>query len=874
MRTTRKKYFPITRTFILLVILLLLIAFASWFFVNHIKFLFFSQADIQNRSMVSLAANIVDERINARLMRLQTIAQTPYSTKTHNVSENNTIKRLNYLKSEAEQMGYFGISLTDLEGNSISSNGDKYNVADNDQFQKALRGFTSVSNVEFYHPGWRNKKTAVIFQVPDFTGAEVKGSLSAAIDIEALSPILEGIDIPYSDASLFIVDENYFVIADTKNHSYNSPSLLRSSNYFSSAEKNLDLGINAKTGIKISGNFYSSDNNKNKQIMSFADLPSTGRWKLLAVSSKESILSAQRNIMLMSGFLILFVVLLIIITVIYLYIISWKYIRLRGISNAAMYKSGVHLFMMSELGEATDFDIDFTKFLGLNEDTLSFNFVQFMKEGQTVFPLDSIKKHDSFRFPFLTEDGRHIHLLIQIIGDNEAGFYPSFAIDVTNNEILQERLQVLAYTDLTTNIPNRESFILMVEELNKKCLKEPFKSCFLFIDINKSYKILEIFGHRLFQLMLREAADRLSLIAEESGANIYNLDNDDFVLVIANYNEMDEIMNIVCAVKKIFITPFTFGDALFDISCRFGVVSCPEYLIQTQIPPSDMFRYGEITVRLAKTNNNLFVLNMETYLSVINELDIERDLACSIRNNELVLNYQPIYDSNDDRITGVEALLRWKSPKHGNVPPNIFIPIAEKNGFINQLGDFVIGSVMDLAERINGKNIKVNFNVSSMQFIQSDFVNKLITKFQTLNLPPQSIGLELTESCLCEHIYELSEKLKLIRNAGITVSIDDFGTGYSSLSYLKDLPIDHLKIDRSFIHGIESSEKQRIIINSLSSLAEALGTHVVAEGVETQKELEMVLKSSCILIQGYLIAKPMPEDETLEFIDAFKGLNN
>lgn len=183
-------------------------------------------------------------------------------------------------------------------------------------------------------------------------------------------------------------------------------------------------------------------------------------------------------------------------------------------------------------------------------------------------------------------------------------------------------------------------------------------------------------------------------------AEIFNLESDDFVIVIDDYQDDSEMCSVANKVYGAFAMPFTLGDALYEVSLRIGLVSCTEYLRGAQISPSDMLRYGEIAGRLAKKSEGVFILDIESYLSAIKELDMEVDLINSIKNCELKVKYQPVYSFGPDRITAVEALLRWENERYGNVPPSTFIAIAERCGFINQLGDFAIDTALDLASRL------------------------------------------------------------------------------------------------------------------------------------------------------------------------------
>lgn len=875
MRKIFRSYFPTSYTFFFLIAFLAITFFAIFALLGHVRSIFFSHADTQNQSVVSMAASMVNERINAKLIQLQALAYTP-SSKINFSNKESLISRLEQLRPEAAKIGYDFIQLTDSEGNTVSTNGEKVDIVETDHFYRAIRGFTVISQVvsnDVTKSPRLSGERIVFLTVPVFSGAEVIGVLTAAIDVQKFF-ILQNIDIPYSGTFLCLIDKNNNVVEYSGSYLREFAHLTRSLNFFSPLSSLVgsdELKFLKEELSYLAGNMIKHHRStKDDRLISFASLPHSDQWKLVAVSSEESIRSQQNSIIMKIGALILLITLLMTLTAIYLYVMNWKYKRIRELSHSTIDKTGFHFFKISSDGNVVDFEEDFASFLGISPEKSVFNLKELMDERQTIFPA-KIEKDSSLKFSLSNSSSEKTFLLVQIIGNNEKGFFPAFAIDITKDELLQEKVRNLAYTDMTTNVPNRESFTLKVESLNQKCLSKSFKSALLFIDINNSHKIMEIFGHRLFQKMLRETAERLTSVSAKAESSIYNLDSDDFVIVIDDYDNIDQILDIAREVNKMFLDPFMLGDGPFEVSCRIGIVSCPEYQRRTPITPSDMIRYGEITLRLAKSNNDLFILDKESYLAVIKELDMEMDLQNSIRDEELELLYQPIYSFGSNRIIAVEALLSWKSKKHGAVSPSVFIPLAERSGFINKLGDFVIDTSFKFASTLKDKNIFVNFNVSTVQFYQMDFAEKLAARLEYHDLPPQSVGLEITESCLCKDIAELIEKLSMVRKCGIAVSIDDFGTGYCSLSYLKDLPVDYLKIDRSFMMGIETSDKQVKLLKGITNLAKSLGVEIVAEGIETKEQLEAVIGCGCSNIQGFYISKPMNETNTFKFISSYTG---
>jgi len=872
--------FHVTPVYVLFTALIILAVYVSMTYINQLKEVFSINYDAHSQSSTLLAAHVADERINSIFTNLHGLADNA-SVYNINGSGTNLEPCLAILRKETDKMGYKRIYLSNLSGSTVTTDGYKFNIAGDELFKKTIKGFSSTSGVSVdrifnkHHP----RTEVIYFSVPVLEHSKIVGALFATVPLEKAASLLRGSSVVYDGPSLFIIDSDNCVIAHSKVFRDERMYLGSSCSFFDfmsgllTADENEYLRKNIG---EISGNNIFAYKAKHyPRHISFAALLNTNGWKFVEVSSEDGLHALRKNTFYKAAVLFIAIVLVVILFMFILYILLLKYRKIKKLSQTTIDKSGLYLFMLSPNGDAVKCDKNFIQLLGFPEKTDSFNFTQFMDKNQTLFPLSSIKKEDSFRLSLRMPNGERIYLLVQIIGDSERGLYQSFAVDITKDERIQEQVRNFAYTDITTGLPNKKSCTIKIGELNKKCMKESFRSSFIFIDINNSRKILEVFGDKLSGMMLHEAAFRLSNIAHAFGGTLFSLGNDNFVIIFDNYDEEDDVINISKKINNTFLTPFSVGDGTFDVTCRIGIVFCLEYMKQTPVSPNDVFRYGEFAVSCAKTSNGLFVFDMEKYISIANELDVEIDLLQSIKNNELELHYQPVYNFKTRAITGFEALLRWMSPKHGNVPPAVFIPIAEKSGFINYLGDFVIDNTMNFAEKVKDRNIKVAFNVSTIQFMQADFVNKLITKFREHRLAFNSITVEITESCLYGRVTEMKEKLELLRNAGILVSIDDFGTGYSSLSYLKDLPADYLKIDRSFIKHLETSEKQQAIISSIVAIAEALDIIVIAEGVETKEQLDIITSNTnCYHIQGFLVAKPMPETEVLDFMVNFDGLDD
>lgn len=251
-------------------------------------------------------------------------------------------------------------------------------------------------------------------------------------------------------------------------------------------------------------------------------------------------------------------------------------------------------------------------------------------------------------------------------------------------------------------------------------------------------------------------------------------------------------------------------------------------------------------------------------------LQLEESMRTALKEQQFELHYQPQVDLHTNRVTKAEALIRWTHPEHGFVSPGDFIPIAEESGLIIEMGDWILETACKQAKQwvdAGLTNCKVSVNVSSVQFKQSALIEKVKAALDKSGLPPQLLELELTESAVMSDVEDNIDRLAEFQQMGITVAIDDFGTGYSSLSYLKRFPIDTLKIDRSFIDELASSENDVAIVKAIMLLADTMQLKVVAEGIETLEQLKILNQFGCQYIQGYFFSKPLPYEQFVSFAE-------
>lgn len=882
MKNKIKPRFFLTRTFVLLIIMLLLSSCLGIMLLLRTRDLYKEQDDAQTDSAVSLAANIVSERINTRIQMLSSITRIHSGAATREPRRvlAELKERLMYYAKTKNDMNYRHLFVADADGEVTNSEDCSYNIGDYDFFRQALRGSATTSSV-ISDPAGNHRHCGgfIAICVPVHMGAEVIGTLSAVMDLRYAALFLKDINIRYNGAVLFLVDGENTVIANS--------GVFRDLNMYVSAPTNVfkfmggilseqergELAIQMASAAGDSS-VYDYASKSTGRFISYVTLPNTNNWKLIAVSSSDSIRNSQQKLMMTLGTAFVVLALLLMTIILFVYFYAWRSSRLQHISNAMLNATGLHLLTLHPSGLAEDFDGRFAELLGLPPQTRSFSFDEEVStKGRKIFPHVPFKGGESLRLCCTAPDGRNIYLLIQIAEAAPSGIGQAVALDVTADENLQRRERELAYVNQLTHLPNVESFSIMLKDKIAAAGADYGAACF-FIGLDEKDHISEVFGRIVLQKVLIKTASLVAEAAREFGGEAYSLDYGDFVI----YCEEDDSRLLHSIVEKLRHTlraPFKIENHVIEIASSIGVITYQEYIKNNTPTVDEVFRNGIIAMNLARENDGIFVLDRDTYDSVLHNIELEHELLHAIKNGELALHYQPIYDATTDRIGAVEALARWNSPLFGAVPPDVFIPIAEKNGFINTLGDWVLDSCIEFARTLSKMDVCIEFNVSAIQLLQIDFAEKFASRVKNSGLPPHALGLEITESSIAfGRERSTREKLEAVRGAGMSIYIDDFGTGYSSFTYLKDMEAEWLKIDKSFIHGIDGSKDKREIFKAITAVAQTMGMKTIAEGVESREELETVLELGCLYIQGYLIAKPMSDEALLRFLADFSGLES
>jgi diguanylate cyclase (GGDEF)-like protein/PAS domain S-box-containing protein len=475
---------------------------------------------------------------------------------------------------------------------------------------------------------------------------------------------------------------------------------------------------------------------------------------------------------------------------------------------------------------------------------------------------------------FLRLDGSAIDVEVQgtaIVYDGEPAIHVSIR-DITERKKSEERINELAFYDQLTGLPNR-TFLL---ERLKQCMSASARSlnyaALLFIDLDDFKKLNDTLGHDMGDVLLKQVAQRLAACVRAEDT-VGRLGGDEFVVLLENLGtiDADAAQQTEVAGEKIRVVLsqlYQLGDTPYHCTPSIGatVFMGQNSTVDNLLKQADLAMYKS----KAAGRNALRFFNVEMERSVMARAALERDLRAAVRQQQFVLHYQPQI-TGDGVVTAAEVLVRWQHPQRGMVSPADFIPLAEETGLIVSLGAWVLETACAQLARWSQQpalaHLTISVNVSARQFHQSNFVPEVMSILDRTGARPDRLRLELTESLLVAQIDDVIEKMRLLKNCGVGFSLDDFGTGYSSLFYLSQLPLDELKIDRSFVMGIESRDDAVAICAATISLAHSLKLKVVAEGVETQAQryfLQTVHR--CDYLQGYLFSRPIPVHEFEEFV--------
>lgn len=434
--------------------------------------------------------------------------------------------------------------------------------------------------------------------------------------------------------------------------------------------------------------------------------------------------------------------------------------------------------------------------------------------------------------------------------------------DISKFKAQNDELQYLAYYDDLTGLYNRNYFVKLLGEFIRRADEEQCVVSVLFIDIDDFRKINDGMGMVVGDEVVQQYGQYLGSFSSDN-VIVCHMNSDIYCMAIYDPCGSRSVEHIHKSIQERIGQGFLLSTGLdIRLTVSIGVAEYPE----ASKSVLELINCAEIVMFKAKAGGKASIQYFDAPIlqDFLQTVNIENKLKEAVFKKNFCLHFQPQYYTESRKLRGVEALIRWKVEENKMISPSIFIPIAEKNGAIIPIGNWVMEeSIRHYAEwkRKFGIPFIMSINISSIQYKRKDFVGKLMEMIQKYNVLPSEIELEITESILIEDFAEVKEKLMLLRDYGVRISLDDFGTGFSSLSYLNGLPIDTLKIDKSFVDKVSVDESTRIITETIVSMVNKLGYESIAEGVETQEQLEYMKQIGCDVTQGYLLGRPVASEE-------------
>jgi diguanylate cyclase (GGDEF)-like protein/PAS domain S-box-containing protein len=438
----------------------------------------------------------------------------------------------------------------------------------------------------------------------------------------------------------------------------------------------------------------------------------------------------------------------------------------------------------------------------------------------------------------------------------------AIARDITHAKAAEREIRHLAFYDPLTGLPNRRLLLDRLHQALTPSNRTVRMRALLFVDLDNFKVLNDTLGHQTGDLLLGEVARRLVACLSE-GDTVSRLGGDEFVVMLENLSyspagAAEEARAVAQRILRAVDSPYLLDGHECLSTCSIGITVFGDH----RETVDDVMRQADIAMYQAKAagRNTLHLFSPALQAAVHARAALEEDLRQGIEAKQFLLYYQPQVDRG--RLIGVEALIRWNHPRRGILPPGEFISVAENAGLILPLGDWVLraacSQVAKWADRPETSRLTVAVNISALQLHQADFVETVLSALARSGANPQNLDLELTESMLVENVEEVIGKMTELKSHGLKFSLDDFGTGYSSLSYLKRLPLDHLKIDRSFVRDILVDASSGAIARTIISLSQAMGLSVIAEGVETEEQREFLAGLGCHSFQGFLFSRPVP----------------
>lgn len=502
-------------------------------------------------------------------------------------------------------------------------------------------------------------------------------------------------------------------------------------------------------------------------------------------------------------------------------------------------------------------------------DLESSNFLDYIHDDDRAEVFNKIKRGLSCQLEFRMRKSNDSYIYVEAtisVARNQE-YVILVMRNITERKKKETHIYHLAFHDALTDLPNRRMFMKQLREEVAMARHSSGKLAVMFLDLDRFKYVNDTWGHEAGDYILTVAANRIKSILRSDDL-IGRLGGDEFAVMLKNINGADDVAAFTEKLRNCFDDPVEVGNKQqYTLSCSIGIALFPDHGTEAEklLLNADTALYA--IKGQGKNEYAIFTREMED--KSLEHVLLENELRKAIDSEQFYIDYQPKFDFVEGKMIGMEALLRWRHPDLGVIPPLKFIPLAEETGLISQIGEWVLRNACEQNKMWQEEGfppLRISVNLSVKQLEDPNIVEKIKRILTDTKLDPKWLELEVTESVFAD-IEDAPSILQDIRDLGVHISIDDFGTGYSSFSYIKHLPVDTLKIDASFIRDIHENEESKAIVKAVLTLADTLGMEVLAEGIELNEQLKVLNEDGCKLGQGYLFSKPLSKENFERFIE-------
>lgn len=825
------------------------------FFINH---LLIQEIRDSLAAEAGRQASIIKDRLQAELDTLSALAGVEPLVDRNVPLE----KKLEAVARETQRRNFIRIGISYRDGNSITTDNEKLYIGDREYFRSALNGHAVFSEI----------LTCRIMGIPIIVHAvpiynREKRVYAVLYATEALKNFASR--LPYSRSNgnaLMVVARNGGII---------SPKGIEDhENIFSTLEKDNSPVFLQRFRERLSGGKPFSgrcDFLGRPSVLGGAPVPGDA-WNVIAIAPARTKLE-KSDAVSRAAVIGTVVFSLISMGILGLFLRSrQRYLGERTSVDRAIESSGIYLAEVSEDGRLLHCNALLEQRANMDRQKLSELFAQsfFGKNRSNLH--QALKAAEGFEQAVIKEDGSTLYIHWHMTHNTASKIYTFIGTDATERKLANKAMYTLAYYDHLSGLPNREYLLENLAQDLKNAEERAYGALFA-LDIDRFNFINNIFSHGFGDLVLTAVAERLKTLTGDS-VFLAHLGGDDFILYQKGMRTRRDITDTIFTLIDFFNAPFVVDENSLQLDCSIGIAVFEADSGEKQADV--ILKQAEMALAKAKTftGNSYFIFNAALNRHVSNQLAIERNLNEALAKKQFFLNFQPQYDPRTRKLTGFEALIRWRDSGGRLVSPAVFIPIAEETGRIIEIDSWVREEVFKFAKQVEDYDVVVSYNVSMRELVRIDFVDAVLKARERHGLRKNAVAIELTETCLEGSNSFIVDKISRFQRHGIQVHLDDFGTGYSSLSRLKNLPVSAIKIDKSFVDNITRDKAQYAILRTIIGLAREIDRTVIIEGIETEEQLECLRNEDSVIVQGYYFSPPVSAEEAIEKLksqaDAFQ----